>query len=83
MTPDTAIKDYREAEVHRFLTVPEVATRLRCSKAHVYNLINGIVSGMEPLPAVRLGRRALVLQASLNQWVIRCEHRQKLTPQDA
>lgn len=33
------------------LTVPEVARELRCSKAHVHNLINGKVSGARPLPS--------------------------------
>src|ERR1700685_4142972 len=51
------------------LTVSEVACELRCSKAHVHNLINGKVHGARPLPALRLGRRRLVLRASLNEWI--------------
>ncbi len=50
------------------LTVAEVAIRLRCSKAHVHNLINGKVSGVLPLPTIPLGRRRLVRRTSLDQW---------------
>jgi len=51
------------------LTVAEVAVRLRCSKAHVCNLINGKVKGVMPLPAIRPGRRMLVRAAALQTWL--------------
>jgi excisionase family DNA binding protein len=51
------------------LTVPEVARELRCSKAHVHNLINGKVHGARPLPSLWLGRRRLILRASFDEWV--------------
>jgi excisionase family DNA binding protein len=54
---------------HDVLTVPEVAGELRCSKAHVFNLINGKVSGARPLPSLRLGRRRLVRRAGLDEWI--------------
>ena len=50
------------------LTAAEVALDLRCSKPHVYNLINGVVKGAPPLPAVRMGRRRVVRRSSLEQW---------------
>ena len=50
------------------LTVGEVAEDLRCSKAHVYNVINGIVTGVSPLPAIGMGRRRLVRRSTLEQW---------------
>ena len=50
------------------LTVPEVAADLRCSRAHVYNVINGRVAGVSPLPAIAMGRRKLVRRSSLEQW---------------
>jgi len=53
---------------HDVLTVPEVADELRCSKAHVHNLINGRVSGVPPLPAIALGRRRIVRSETLEQW---------------
>lgn len=46
--------------VPEILTVAEVAARLRCSKAHVCNAINGKVRGITPLPAISMGRRKLV-----------------------
>jgi excisionase family DNA binding protein len=54
---------------HGVLTVPEVAVELRCSKAHVHNLINGKVHDAQPLPSVRIGRRRLVRRTSLNEWI--------------
>ncbi len=50
------------------LTVSEVATDLRCSKAHVYKAINGDVLGVSPLPAITMGRRRLIRRSSLEQW---------------
>lgn len=50
------------------LTIPEVAEHLRCSRAHVYNAINGKVQGVEPLPVIRLGRRKLVRRSTLETW---------------
>jgi len=50
------------------LTVHEVAGDLRCSKAHVCNLINGKVKNTPRLPAIRLGRRILVQRATLELW---------------
>ncbi len=50
------------------LSVTEVARSLRCSKAHVYNAINGKVSGVSQLPAIPMGRRKLVQRASLEAW---------------
>jgi excisionase family DNA binding protein len=51
------------------LTLAEVARELRCSKAHVHNLINGKVQGARPLHALRLGRRRLVRRSSLEEWI--------------
>jgi hypothetical protein len=56
------------------LTAMEVARELRCSKAHVFNLINGKVSGIPPLPALWLGRRRLVRRRSLDHWMAANEH---------
>jgi excisionase family DNA binding protein len=56
------------------LTVSEVAADLRCSKAHVYNAINGNVTGVLPLPAITMGRRKLVRQSTLERWKRANEH---------
>lgn len=57
----------------RILTVTEVAEQLRCSKAHVHNLINGNVRGAPLLPSVQLGRRRLVLLTTLTTWISKNE----------
>ena len=56
------------------LTAIEVARELRCSIAHVHNLINGKVSGVPPLPSLWLGRRRLVRRRSLDHWIAANEH---------
>ena len=55
--------------VPEVLTVAEVATHLRCSKAHICNAINGRVRGVTPLPAISMGRRKLVRRAALESWM--------------
>lgn len=57
------------------LTLTEVAKILRCSKAHVANVINGNVKGMPRLAHLSVGRRKLVRREWLDQWMdanIRC-----------
>lgn len=61
--------------INSVLTVAEVARELRCSKAHVHNLINGRISGVKPLPAIPLGRRRIVRRESLNEWIESNERR--------
>lgn len=50
------------------LTVAEIATELRCSKAHVYKAIRGRVAGVSKLPAISMGRRRLVRRTTLEAW---------------
>ena len=58
------------------LTVREVAEVLRCSKAHVCNVINGKGQGLPRLTHMSMGRRKLVRREWLQQWMeankIRC-----------
>src|SRR5690348_14325631 len=58
------------------LTLKEVAQILRCSKAHVANVINGNVKGLPRLAHLAIGRRKLVRREWLNQWMesnkVRC-----------
>jgi excisionase family DNA binding protein len=54
--------------IDAILTVSEVAIDLRCSRAHVYNAINGNVAGISPLPSIALGRRRLVRRSALEEW---------------
>lgn len=51
------------------LTVPELAAELRCSKAHVSNLMNGKVRGLPKLTHVSLGRRKVVHRRWLESWM--------------
>lgn len=50
------------------MTIAEVAHDLRCSKAHVYNLLNGLVGGVAPLPYIGIGRTRRVLRVTLESW---------------
>ena len=58
------------------LTLREVALILRCSKAHVTNVVNGNVKGLPQLAHLAIGRRKLVRREWLDQWMeankIRC-----------
>lgn len=54
--------------VDQILTVPEVAADLRCSKAHIYKIIRGLVAGVPPLPMIAIGRRRLVRRSTLERW---------------
>lgn len=64
------------------LSIHEVAANLRCSKAHVYNAINGKVSGVSQLPAIPMGRRKLVRRSSLESWKAANEMTTASTPAD-
>lgn len=56
------------------LTLADVAKVLRCSKAHVSNIIRNKVQGLPPLPVVRIGRRVLIRDESLSEWMKALEH---------
>jgi hypothetical protein len=51
------------------LTLAEVAALLRCSKAHLCNVLNGKVSGLPQLPHISLGRRTLIRKVALERWL--------------
>ena len=55
------------------LTVIEVARELRCSKAHLHNVIHGKVPGLPPLPVLRIGRRVLIRGEAFRQWLLAVE----------
>jgi excisionase family DNA binding protein len=57
------------------LTLGEAAQLLRCSKAHVANVLNGRVSGTPPIPHVVVGRRKLIRRAALERWLENVEAR--------
>ena len=51
------------------LTLDETAAVLRCSKSHASRLTRGLVRGISPLPAIRLGRLVLVCREDLIHWL--------------
>jgi hypothetical protein len=52
-----------------FLTMADVAALLKCSRAHVTNLVAGRVRGCARLPAIHMGRRLLVRPKTLMMWI--------------
>jgi hypothetical protein len=55
-------------EIEAFLTAPEIAAELRCSKAQAYRLMNGTVPGLTALPTLALGRKKVVRRSSFEAW---------------
>jgi hypothetical protein len=56
-------------EISNVLTVKEIADILRCSKAHVANVLNGKVRGLPQLTHLNVGRRRLVRREWLVTWM--------------
>jgi excisionase family DNA binding protein len=67
--PDQSLSASGDRNLPPILTLKEVAQILRCSKAHVANVINGHVKGLPRLTYVALGRRKLVRREWLDQWM--------------
>ena len=63
----------QNGDANSLLTIDELAIVLRCSKAHACKLLKGQVAGLPLLPHLSLGRRKLVRQAALDEWMIRVE----------
>ncbi len=72
-----------EPAIDNVLTVSEVASELRCSKAQIYRLMNGDVDGLTPLPTLPLGRKKVVMRASLEAWKIANERNRAIVPNDS
>jgi hypothetical protein len=51
----------------------DAAQLLRCSKAHLCNVLNGKVPSLPPMPHVSLGRRKLIRRAALQRWLEQLE----------
>ena len=54
--------------MNEILTAKEIADELRCSKAHVYKLMNGDVKERTILPHIALGRKKVVRRSSFEAW---------------
>jgi predicted DNA-binding transcriptional regulator AlpA len=61
------------AALSKVLNLAEAASLVRCSRAHLSNIINGKVRGIPHLPTVRIGRRVLFRRESLELWLQRVE----------
>ena len=70
MTPRAQLDRSKQSveNLPEVLTVLEIAQTLRCSKAHVCNVINGKVKNTPRLPVIRLGRRILIRRETLELW---------------
>jgi hypothetical protein len=62
------------------LTLSEAATELRCSKAHLSNILCGKVSGLPTLPVMRVGRRVLIRYGALVKWMLSLETNETMGP---
>jgi predicted DNA-binding transcriptional regulator AlpA len=62
-------KDEME-EHNEILSIEEIAVNLRCSRAHVYNAINGKLAGISKLPAISMGRRKIVRRVAFEAWKV-------------
>jgi excisionase family DNA binding protein len=58
------------------LTVSEAAREMRCSKAHLHNIVAGKVPNLPPLPVLRIGRRVLIRYDALKAWLSQLEARE-------
>jgi excisionase family DNA binding protein len=51
------------------MTLKQAAAYLQISKAHLSNVINGKVPGVQPVRCFRMGRRILIKREWLEQWL--------------
>lgn len=51
------------------LKLAEAADYLHVSKAHLSNILNGKVAGVQPMRSLRAGRRILIRQEWLDEWI--------------
>ncbi len=69
----------QEGDYPIIFTLNEAAKFLRCSKAHLSNVVNEKVPSLPPFPCIRIGRRKLVRRESLMRWVESVESRRVLS----
>src|SRR5215472_10607654 len=73
---ESAVQRASEAETvprPKVLNLAEAATLVRCSRAHLSNIVNGKVGGIPRLPTLRIGRRVLFRRESLELWLQQVE----------
>ncbi len=57
------------------LTREEVIKRLRLKPSFFSKLANGKVKGLPALPIVRIGRRQLFREQSIEEWILKVENK--------
>lgn len=70
--PQAAVQGIGETEPvprPKVLNLAEAAALVRCSRAHLSNIVNGKVHGIPRLLTVRIGRRVLFRRESLERWL--------------
>jgi len=63
------VPEAKEAAIPKVLNLAEAAALVRCSRAHLCNIVHGKIPGIPLLPTVRIGRRVLFRRESLEQWL--------------
>lgn len=58
-----------DSAIPKILNLSEAARLVRCSRAHLSNIIHGKVFGLPVIPAIRIGRRVLFRRESLERWL--------------
>ena len=71
--PAGAPKQLVSGSPSKVLNLAEAAALVRCSRAHLSNVVNGKVRGIPRLPAVRIGRRVLFRRESIEGWLQQVE----------
>ena len=71
--PEGAPQQLVSGSPSKVLNLAEAAALMRCSRAHLSNVINGKVRGIPRLPTVRIGRRVLFRRESLEVWLQQVE----------
>lgn len=70
-SPDESerVPEAKDAAIPKVLNLAEAAALVRCSRAHLCNIVHGKIPGIPILPTVRIGRRVLFRRESLEQWL--------------
>ena len=63
------VPEAKEVAIPKVLNMAEAAALVRCSRAHLCNIVHGKIPGIPLLPSVRIGRRVLFRRESLEQWL--------------
>jgi len=67
------VQEVKDAPAPKVLNLAEAAALVRCSRAHLCNIVHGKIPGIPLLPTVRIGRRVLFRRESLEQWLAAVE----------